>query len=157
LDEGEVIFVPRAAPGELVEVEVDATRRPAQGRLLRVLSPSPERVEPPSPHLAACGGCDWMHLSPRAQAAGHAAIVRARIAHALPGAPLPGITVPAAPAELGYRSRARLFLKTDRRGVHVGYRAAGSHDLAPVDRCLVLHPALAPLAGELGALLSGAR
>ncbi len=152
---GEVVFVPSAAPGELVEVEVSGTTRPAQGRLLRVVEPSPDRVAPPCPHLEACGGCDWMHLSARAQEAGHAEIVRSALAHA--GAALPEITVHAAPVGLEYRTRARLFLKADRRGVHVGYRAAGSHELAPVDRCLVLDPSIAPLVGELAAVLAGAR
>src|SRR5262249_28116275 len=146
--------------GELVEIEVNARTRPAQGRLLRVIEPSPERREPACPHLDACGGCDWMHLSARAQEAGHASIVRAAIAHAVPGVPLPEIAVHEAPApraSLGYRTRARLYLKADRRGgVHVGYRSAGSHELAPVDHCAVLDPALAPLVGDLGVVLSGA-
>jgi 23S rRNA (uracil1939-C5)-methyltransferase len=154
---GEVVFVPRAAPGDACEIEVDAGRRPATARILRILSPGPDRVEPPCLYLAACGGCDWMHLTPAAQARGHAAIVRAAIAHALPDAALPEVTVHTAPAELGYRSRARLFVEADRRGVRVGYRAAASHELAPVDRCLVLHPALAPILGRLGAVLAGAR
>ena len=57
------VFVPGTAAGEHVEAEVDRNSRPARGRLLRVIEASPERVE------ATCcgGGCDWMHLSLRAQ------------------------------------------------------------------------------------------
>jgi 23S rRNA (uracil1939-C5)-methyltransferase len=157
LASGAVVFIPRAARGELIEAEVSTASKPAQGRILRVLEPSPERVEPPCPHLAACGGCDWMHLSARAQEEGHAAIVRSAIEHAVPGATIPEIVTHGAPATLAYRTRARLFLKTDRAGVHVGYRAAGSHELAPVDACRVLDPAIAPLVGELAAVLAGAR
>ncbi len=98
-----------------------------------------------------------MHLSGRAQEEGHKAIVRSAVAHALPGAVLPEIVSHAAPAALAYRTRARLFVKTDRRGIHVGYRAAGSHDLAPVDVCAVLDPAIAPVVGDLAAVLAGAR
>ena len=153
---GEVVFVPRTAPGELVEAEVSAGK-PARGSVLRVLEPSPERVEPACPYLAACGGCSFMHLSARAQEDAHAAIVRAAIVHAVPDTVIPDIVVHAAPAELAYRTRARLFLKADRRGVQVGYRAPSSHDLVAVAACLVLDPAIAPLLGELAEVLAGAR
>ena len=177
LANGTVVFVRGAAVGELVEAEVTTGSKPAHGRVLRVVEASPERVEPPCPHLAACGGCDWMHLSPRAQEQGHAAVVLAAIAHALsmgaplgaapssapkpppslPGCALPPITVHAARTPLAYRTRARLFLKTDRHRVRVGYRAAGSHELAPVDACAVLGAAIAPVVGDLSAVLAGAR
>ncbi len=157
LANGTVVFVPGVAPGEVIEAEVSTASKPAQGRVLRVIEASPERVEPPCPHLAACGGCNWMHLSPHAQEQAHAAVVRGAIVHALPGCAIPEVTVHAAPAQLAYRTRARLFLKTDRRGVHVGYRAAGSHELAPVDACVVLDAGIAPVVGELAAVLAGAR
>jgi 23S rRNA (uracil1939-C5)-methyltransferase len=98
-----------------------------------------------------------MHLSPRAQEQAHAAIVRAAIAHALPGVTLPEIVSHAAPATLAYRTRARLYVKADRRGTRVGYRAAASHDIAAVDRCLVLDPSIAPLFGGLAEVLADAR
>ena len=157
LANGTVVFVPGAAAGEVVEVEVNTARKPAHGRVLRLVEASPERVAPPCPHLAACGGCDWMHLSAQALVQGHAAVVLGAIAHALPGAAIPDITVHAAPTPLAYRTRARLFLKTDRHRVHVGYRAASSHELAPVDACVVLDPAIAPVVGDLAAVLAGAR
>ena len=46
--EGLVLFVPYAAPGDLLEIEVtDVQARFARGRLLRVLKPSPVRVAAP--------------------------------------------------------------------------------------------------------------
>jgi 23S rRNA (uracil1939-C5)-methyltransferase len=157
LASGAVVFVPGTAPGEKVEADVDASAKPARGRLVRVLEPAAERVTPPCPHVGACGGCDWMHLSASAQERGHAAIVHEALAHALPGASLPEITAHAAVTPLAYRTRARLFLKADRRGVRVGYRAPGSHELAPIATCAVLDPALAAMVGELGTVLAGAR
>jgi 23S rRNA (uracil1939-C5)-methyltransferase len=157
LANGTVVFVTGAAPGELVEIAVDRTVKPPRGRVLRVLEPSPERAVPPCPHVGVCGGCDWMHLSPAAQQKGHADIVRDALGHALPGVTLPEIVVHAAVAERGYRTRARLFLKTDRHGVHVGYRAAGSHELAAIDACVVLDPTIAAVVADLGGVLAGAR
>jgi 23S rRNA (uracil1939-C5)-methyltransferase len=158
LKSGAAVFVPRTAPGELIEAEVNAASRPATGRLLRVIEPSPERVAPPCPYVEACGGCDWMHLSARAQETSHAEIARGAIAHAVgAGAPVPEIRVHPAPAPLAYRTRARLFLKAERRGgVRVGYRAPGSNELTVVDACAVLDPAIAPLLADLVAVLAGA-
>lgn len=156
LASGEVVFVPRTAPGDLVEAEVRTASKPAQGRVLRIVEASAARAEPACPHLAACGGCDWMHLSTQAQEEGHAAIVKSAITRALHGAAIPEIRVHAASATVGYRTRARLFLRAQ-RDVRVGYRAPGSHELAPIDTCIALHPTIAPLVRELAEVLAGAR
>lgn len=157
LDDGMVVFVPHAAAGEQLEIELDRHRKPAQGRILRVLTPSPDRVEPACPHVSVCGGCDWMHLSASAQERAHAAIVEGALARAFPGATLPTIAVHGAPRALGYRSRARLFARVEKGRAGVGYRAEGSHDLAVIDACVVLDPALAPMLAEITALLRGAK
>lgn len=154
---GEVVFVSGTAPGDLVEVEVDRGARPARGALLRVIEPGPGRVAPPCEFVGACGGCDWMHLSPEAQEQAHAEILRGAIARATSICDLPPIRVHRAPQPLGYRTRARLYARTSRAGAAVGYRAEGSHALARVDRCLVLSPALDPLLRELPEILAGAR
>jgi 23S rRNA (uracil1939-C5)-methyltransferase len=153
---GEVVLVQRAAPGDVVEVEIDARAKPATGRVLRVVEPGPARITPPCPHVEACGGCDFMHLAEEAQAEGHAGIVRAAIAHAVGGAALPAIRVHRVGATLAYRTRARLFLRAERGRVRVGYRAPGSHEVAPIDACMVLDPAIAPLVGDLARVLAGA-
>ncbi|WP_437588101.1 class I SAM-dependent RNA methyltransferase [Sorangium sp. So ce1000] len=155
---GEVVFVPAVAPGDLVEVELDRSARPARGRLLRVVEPSADRVAPPCRFADACGGCDWMHVRLEAQQAAHEQIVRQAIARAtsLAEADLPPIRVHPAPVPLGYRSRARLFARAERGEVRVGYRAPRTHAVVPIDRCVVLVDAIAPLAGELPGVLHGA-
>lgn len=155
---GEVVFVPATAPGDLVEVELDRSARPARGRLLRVVEPSADRVAPPCRFADACGGCDWMHVRLEAQQAAHEQLIRQAIARAtsLAEADLPSIRVHPAPLSLGYRSRARLFARAERGEVRVGYRAPRTHAVVAVDRCLVLGDAIAPLSGELPGVLRGA-
>src|SRR5438093_17775 len=75
--ERRAIFVPHAAPGDVLRVEVDASKRPARGRTLALVSAGPDRVAPPCPWSVRCGGCDWMHLSPAAQQRAHVEHVRA--------------------------------------------------------------------------------
>ncbi len=63
-----VVFVPFVAVGEVVEAEITELRkRFARAKLLRVVTPSPERVEPICPHFGVCGGCQYQHLSYPAQ------------------------------------------------------------------------------------------
>jgi 23S rRNA (uracil1939-C5)-methyltransferase len=154
--DGEVVFVPRTAPGDVVEGEIAADRKPARGRIVRVVAAGPERIEAVCPHVATCGGCDWMHLAVAAQEEGHAAIVRSAVAHATGLDDLPRIVSHPAPSPLGYRTRARLFAQARRGRVEVGYRSPGSRDLAPIKACAVLDPAIAGLVTELPGVLAGA-
>lgn len=153
---GEVVFVPATAPGDLVELELDRSARPARGKVLRVIEPSADRVAPPCSFVETCGGCDWMHVRLEAQQAAHAELVRQAITRELSVLALPPIRVHPAPAALGYRTRARLFARAERGEVRVGYRAPRTHAVAAVDRCLVLSEVLAPLVGELPHVLRGA-
>lgn len=67
-ENGRVIFVPYAIPGEKVRVEiVDDQERFAHARLLDVLEPAAERFEPRCPHFGVCGACHWQHMTYEAQ------------------------------------------------------------------------------------------
>jgi 23S rRNA (uracil1939-C5)-methyltransferase len=155
LESGEVVFVPHTAPGERVEAAIDLGQKPAQGRVLQLLERSPDRVEPACPYVAICGGCDWMHLDVAAQERAHAAVVASSIAHVAAGAAIPPIVSHAASSPLAYRTRARLFVKVERGRLRIGYRAPGSHEVVAIDACVVLDAAIAPLLGDLPAVLAG--
>jgi 23S rRNA (uracil1939-C5)-methyltransferase len=55
--DGKPIYAPFSLPGETVSVVGSGERR----ELAAVLSPSPQRVEPPCPHFGTCGGCALQH------------------------------------------------------------------------------------------------
>jgi 23S rRNA (uracil1939-C5)-methyltransferase len=79
---GLVVFVPRAAPGDLARVRAEQDGRLMRGRLLEVLSPSPQRIEPPCAHyvIDRCGGCQIQHLLYDAQVAAISVIIRDALA-----------------------------------------------------------------------------
>jgi tRNA/tmRNA/rRNA uracil-C5-methylase (TrmA/RlmC/RlmD family) len=61
--DGFVVFVPFVAVGETVEAEVTERKSHyARARLIRVLEPSPDRVQPECAHFGRCGGCQYQHL-----------------------------------------------------------------------------------------------
>lgn len=58
-----VVFVPFAAPGDVVDVQLEKKRSSyAQGRIERIVAPGSLRIEPRCSHFTVCGGCRWQHL-----------------------------------------------------------------------------------------------
>lgn len=58
-----VLFVPFAAPGDVVDVRVTKQKRNfMEGSIQRVHQWSDERIEPFCEHFGTCGGCKWQHL-----------------------------------------------------------------------------------------------
>jgi 23S rRNA (uracil1939-C5)-methyltransferase len=161
------VFVAASAPGDIVDAQIDFSGRPARATVLRLIQPSPHRVEPSCPHAGSCGGCDFMHLDLDAQRDAHRAIVASALERALhrTGVALPAIAVHAAPHSLGYRTRARLAIRARPKSrapqaagannVIVGYRRAGRHMLYDVDSCIVLDPRLDGALPELRRLFQG--
>lgn len=61
--EGKVIFVEGAVPGDIVHVLLTKSKKDwAEGRVIQMVSPSKERVEPFCRHFGVCGGCKWQML-----------------------------------------------------------------------------------------------
>ena len=58
-----VVFVPFAAPGDIVDLKVDKKKRSyAEAHIEKMIEPSPIRVAPRCEHFTICGGCKWQHL-----------------------------------------------------------------------------------------------
>ncbi len=58
-----VVFVPFVLIGEIVAAEIREVKKNfARAKLLRVVQPSPERVEPACRYFGACGGCQYQHV-----------------------------------------------------------------------------------------------
>ncbi len=58
-----VVFVPFAAPGDVVDVKLTRSRRKfMEGRIQQIHKLSADRVEPFCVHFGICGGCRWQHL-----------------------------------------------------------------------------------------------
>jgi 23S rRNA (uracil1939-C5)-methyltransferase len=139
--EGRVVFVGGALPDELVRAEVTEVRKDfARARVVEVVDASPDRVEPPCPHVGrGCGGCDLQHVRADAQPGLKRAIVvdALRRIGRLAAAEEVVRTGPVLAAS-GYRTTVRGAVVDGR----FGFRSAGSHDVVDIDHCLVAHPAV---------------
>lgn len=64
-----VLFVPFAVPGDLADIQVRRRKHSyAEGELVRLIEPSPLRVQPRCEHFGVCGGCKWQDMDYDAQA-----------------------------------------------------------------------------------------
>ncbi len=140
-DDGRVVLVAGALPGERVAVVVEERHGSLHGELGEVLDAAAGRVEPPCPYVAAgCGGCDWQHATTELQSTMRQEIVvdaLRRLGHLEAPVVRAGPPVPAARA----RNSLRLAVQDGR----LGLRGRGTHDVVPVDDCLVVVPRLAEL------------
>ncbi|QIC85528.1 23S rRNA (uracil(1939)-C(5))-methyltransferase RlmD [Serratia liquefaciens] len=152
---GKAVFVSGVLPGEQAEVQLTEEKNKfAKGRLKRLLSRSPQRVEPRCPHFGVCGGCQQQHADESLQQQSKAAALVRMIARET------GVTPQQEPViagpQYGYRRRARLGLlwQPKQQRLVMGFRQAASSDLVPVTQCPVLHPELEQLLTPLQACLS---
>ncbi|MER7456948.1 TRAM domain-containing protein [Micromonospora sp. NPDC126480] len=148
--DGQVVFVRHALPGERVVVEVTEVHRGfVRADAVTVLQAAPERVEPPCPYAkpGRCGGCDLQHVTPEAQLDWKTAVVREQLTRlgGLAGVELDalGVRVEALPGgSLGWRSRVRYAVDGAGRAGLLKHR---SHEVVPIDRCRIAHPAIQEL------------
>ena len=129
------VFVPFALPGERVR----ATPSGHRARLDAVLAPAPDRAAPPCPHFGTCGGCALQHASDRLVAEWKRDLVR----RALASRGIDGVEIrPTVTSPPGSRRRATFGARRTRKGALVGFHAAASDEIVPVDTCPVSDPAL---------------
>ena len=148
-DDGPVVFVRHALPGETVRARItEVTSRLARAEAIEILAASPDRVEAPCPHArpGGCGGCDWQHAALPAQRSLKAAVIRqqlrrmAGLDREITVEPLPGDTSPG--TGLGWRTRVQFAVRPD--GV-AGLRAHRSHEVIDIGECLIAHPGITDL------------
>ncbi len=62
--DGLTVFVNGVAPGDTVEARIIKKKKSyLEAKKLRIISPSPLRIDPKCTHADVCGGCTWQHLS----------------------------------------------------------------------------------------------
>lgn len=143
LPDGQVVFVPYTAPGDLAEIEVTEARDDfIRADLVRALTPSPLRVAPPCPYFGNCGGCQWQHLEYASQLHWKQEILQELLVRVgkLEGVPVSAPLALASPWE--YRSRAQFKVVTgdapSGARLHIGFHQRGTHRVVDIDRCPLL-------------------
>lgn len=147
LDDGRVVFIPGAIPGDTVEATITKSKkRWARAELSDVVEPSANRVAATCPAAAAGAGCcDYSHINPAIQPEFKRDVLRGQLASIagvhdddLAG----GIALRTLEPTLGWRTRVRLGVDHEGRA---GVRRARSGDVIASERCTQPVPGLMDL------------
>ena len=147
--DGMVHFVAGALPGDVVRFDVTKrSKRWARAEVVEVVEASPHRRAAPCPHAGSCGGCDLQHATEAAQREWKRAVVVEQLTR-LGGVDVPPVGRVETPSDrFGYRNRMDFSVLDGRPALH----RRSSHDLVPLDVCLLLAPPLRELFDLLGDL-----
>ncbi|MFJ1648337.1 class I SAM-dependent RNA methyltransferase [Streptomyces sp. NPDC088258] len=159
-EEGRVLFVRHALPGERVVARVtegEEGARYLRADAVKILDASKDRVEAPCRFAGPgrCGGCDWQHAKPGAQRRLKGEVIAEQLQRLAgltpeeagwdgtvmpaPGDKLPQGEVPA------WRSRVQYAVDENGRA---GLRKHRSHEVEPVDHCMIAAPGVSELGVE---------
>ncbi len=147
LPDGRAVFVPYGLPGELVRVElIEQKKGFARARLVEVLRPAPERLQPRCRHFGVCGGCHYQHLSYAHQLQVKAEVLREQLERigGLNNPPLDAIQP--SPQEWHYRNTVQFHLDAQGR---LGYEESGSNRVVAIEECYLPQPPLDELWRQL--------
>lgn len=140
-----VVFVPYVALNETVQAEVVEVKKSfARARLVKVIEPSSDRVEPACKHFAACGGCQYQHIAYEAQLRmkhKQVADLFQRI-----GGIDPGIVAPVIPCPNPYGYRNRIMIRSQwnkpEQKLNIGFVRHDGGLVEDIFECKIAEPAL---------------
>lgn len=154
--DGKAVFVAGALVGERVRAQhVARNRHFDEAKVLEILQPSPDRVEPKCPHFGLCSGCVLQHLSAEKQIQAKQTTLMdnlQRIGHVQPQKILPVLTADA----WGYRRKGRFSVRyVEKKGrVLVGFREIDPRFVADLTQCDTIIPELSQLIVPLSELIN---
>jgi len=140
-----VVFVPFVITGETVEAEVTEVKKSfARAKLLRIVTPSPQRVMPECRYFTQCGGCQYQHVSyPEQLRVKHKQIADLfeRV-----GKISPEKVGPVLPCPAPYHYRNRIMIRSQWNGpakkLEIGFIRADNNYVQDIEECKIAEPSL---------------
>jgi tRNA/tmRNA/rRNA uracil-C5-methylase (TrmA/RlmC/RlmD family) len=140
-----VVFVPFVITGETVEAEITEVKKNfARAKLLRVITPSPERVAPECQYFGACGGCQYQHIDYLAQLRfkhKQVADLFERV-----GKISRDVVAPVLPCPSPYGYRNRIMIRSQWNGpakkLEIGFIRTDNKFVEDIEECKIAEPAL---------------
>lgn len=143
---GAVIFVPDSAPGDLLKIRITEDKNNFyKGEILEIITSGPERINPPCKYANICGGCNLQHLSLDGQLRQKELILKDLFSKFLPHDNVHISQIQKSP--LNFRYRNRIQPKIDKS--ILGFFKKRSHELIPIDDCLITEARLTDYFPEL--------
>ena len=130
------VFVPFALPDETVKVSINMVKKTyATGKLIDIVTPADNRLEPTCELYGVCGGCQLQHITYEGQLSLKTQKVKdviERIGHQNPDLVKPAL----GPKEpWAYRNKMQMPVGGARGDIQMGFYAMGSHDIVQGTNC----------------------
>ncbi len=128
-----------------------------RGNLLEVKEASPDRISPPCPYFARCGGCNYQYVPIELQRTLKRSMVETTLQRQAKAVPVNGVTL------LGqdlpayqYRRRISLHLSPSAgpKPAEIGFYREGTGEVIDLDSCLIASPLINETLSKLRSLLS---
>lgn len=140
--DGFTLFVKDALIGDTIQAKIIKMKKSyGYGRLMEILTPSPDRVDVRCPQAKACGGCQIQSLAYEKQLAYKENKVRELLERVgkiqdYEMEPIIGMEDP-----WYYRNKAQFPVGRNKEGkIVTGFYAGRTHSIIPVDECFIQHP-----------------
>jgi 23S rRNA (uracil1939-C5)-methyltransferase len=157
--DGKVVMAQGLLPGEVAEVRIVRDHgRYAEGAAVRLLTASPQRVDPVCPLALrvgadgpVCPGCRYQHATPDAEIALKLGQLRALLTRHARQPDVEILPPVVSPAPLAYRNKIVVHLRQDVEPRALGYYAEDNTTIIDVPRCPLAVEPLNALLGEVRA------
>lgn len=141
------VYIPMTVTGDTVRVDIrESSEGILRGTVLEIISHEDSRVKAPCEYYDTCGGCQLQHVSEDNYKEWKIGNVKSALARVGVEAQSWGenIFIPNAT-----RRRATLAAFKESKDVTLGFHKARSHDVQPIEDCMLLTPRLNELIAQL--------
>ena len=153
LDTGQAVFVPGVLPGEQVRIEIRKKRKGVlEAALLKVLTPSNNRITPLCKGEKECTGATWPHIAYPAQLSCKQEILLDTLKKIGGMEPRRLLPILPSPRTDHYRLRTQFNVRMKDNRQRIGFFRQGSYDLIEVDNAFLIHPIIDKVLKNIRAL-----
>ncbi len=138
--EGMTVFVEGGVPGDLLKVKIEEVKKNyAIGKIIKIVNPSENRVQPVCPIAEVCGGCQIQQIDYATQLKLKTNRVRANIERIgkLENVIIHNTLGMASPAH--YRNKAQFPVGRLGQEAVIGFYKKGSHEIIDTESCHIQH------------------
>lgn len=133
LEDGRACFVPFGLPGEVVEIKIiEEHKHHVRGKILRILEPANERIEPRCRHFEVCGGCHYQHMRYEEQLQTKHHIFAEQLKRFAGLAALPIYPIIPSPNHWNYRNTVQFHLSENGK---LGFQQVNTQQTVEIQEC----------------------
>lgn len=136
-DNDKVIFIKRAIPGEVVDVDIVNNKKKYQlGKINKIIKASPNRIKSVCPFYDKCGGCNFLHTNLKEEKK-----FKIGKAKELISSNVNFFNT----KEFNYRNKVKLHVKDKK----IGFYQEKTNELIAIDYCYLLNDQLNDILGKI--------